>query len=232
MWDIIKKELSNRIAQITIATALLLLLVFGNYVIDNHIAPRIKTKLASEGYLDENIKKGRFIVVNSESFSKNNKIDPKEVTSLKNGEFSKNKDLKEVRLRIENFEKEFRKELIKSQEYIQVVKSELAEQNKIIEALTSKKLKVTLFVSNQEIDKGYIVLNLKNSAISHLIENGTKYYIYGDLDSKERLRARVEIATDENFPKNSAIGRVHEDIYHELFAGSSSGARKATIVLE
>jgi len=231
LWDKVKEKWNEKIAEIVIAGALLLLFIFSNYIIDNYITPRIKYQLASEGYLDNNIKEGRFIAVDSESFSINHKIDPKAALSLKNGEFSKNEDLAKVTLKLNSIENEFRKELVILQEGLQTVNSEIAELNNLIEALTSKKLEVILFVSSQDIDKGYIVLNLKNRVISHLIENGTEYYVYGGLDSKEKLRARVEIATDSNFPKNAAIGRVHKDIYHELFAGSSAGARKAIIVL-
>ncbi len=48
----------------------------------------------------------------------------------------------------------------------------------------------------------------------------------------ERLTTRIEVLTHSERSKNAFIGRVHQDDYHDLFKGSTSGARHAYIALK
>ena len=232
LWEKIKEECKKRLAIIIVYGALLLLLIFSNYIIDDHIIPRVQKQLMEDEFLQKSIKDGKYITVDKESFAKNYPVDAKKILLLQNDKLAEKEALNQLSSQIDKIRRDFQKKFSASQERLNATNTKIVELKKIIEDLTSKKLKVTLFISSQEIDKGYIVLNIKNRSISHLIENGKKYYIYGDLDSKEKLKARVEIATDDNFPENAAIGRVHKKVYHDLFEGSSSGARKATVILE
>lgn len=232
MWDTFKEKVSEKIAEIVIGLCLLLLLVFSYYIIDNYITPRVKTQLLSEGYLSEQIKAGKYITLDQESFSKNYEINAEKIVALQSEAYAEADSIKAIQSSLGELENKIQQALSASQKEVEEANQEIAELRGIIEALTSEKLNVTLFISSKEIDKGYIILNLHNPTIAHLVKNGEEYTVFGDLDEKETLKARVEIATDTNFPENAAIGRVHEDIYHKLFAGSSSGARRATIVLK
>lgn len=96
----------------------------------------------------------------------------------------------------------------------------------ILDAKTSNTLKVKLFISTRRKDRNHIVLNIKNTAINHLIQNGKRYEVCSDTGNCLELKSKVEIATDlESNNQTEAVGRIYETDYHQIFYGSTSGTR-------
>lgn len=207
-------------------------LFFSTSIIDQFITPRIIENLKKEQYLREDIKEGRYVVTDKVSFAENNVIKGNAVEALGNDVFAKSADLKAVSDDVVKLEIVILNELSQASKNLSVANKEIKELNQVIQALASKQLKVTLFISDIDSDKGYVVLNLHNRAISQIIENDKKYYIYNGEGDSLKLRSRVEPAPAENYDKNSSIGRVHRDDYHELFSGTKSGARVARIKID
>ncbi|MBF4359691.1 hypothetical protein, partial [Vibrio anguillarum] len=127
-------------------------------------------------------------------------------------------------------------DLVDENEKLQARLGELEKENNelrnYLDVIASKKLKVELFVSERDADKGKIVLNLYNPIISTALENNSTYKVYGSSGDYERLTTRIEVSTHSERSKNAAIGRVHQDDYHDLFDGATSGARFAYIALK
>lgn len=207
-------------------------LFFSTRIIDQFITPRIIEVLKQQQYLREDIKEGRFVVTEQISFADNNVIKGSAIQALNDGLFAKSAYLKAITSNVIKLEETLQNELEKSTKNLLVAHQEIKELNQVIQALASKELKVTLFISDIDSDKGYVVLNLHNKAISQIIENDKKYYIENNAGDSLKLRSRVEPAPAEGYDKNSSVGRVHRDDYHELFSGTKSGARVARIKID
>ncbi len=205
---------------------------FSNSIVDQFITPRIIESLIKEQYLREDIKEGRYVVTDKVSFSENNVIPADAIQKLKAGILAKSDDLDTVSDKVSSLEISINNELEKSTRSLAEANKEIAELNQVIQALASKELEVTLFISDLDSDKGHVVLNIHNKAISQIIENDRKYYIQNHSGESLKLRSRVEPAPANNFEKNSAIGRLHREDYHELFSGTKSGARVAMIKID
>jgi hypothetical protein len=211
--------------------------------VEDHILPHVTKSLEKEGYLRPQIKDGYFVVSDVPEFAKSTVLPQSALLSLKRGDYVQDEQL-------ESLNSLYKNALDKQQQQIQVLKqenkdlqSELAsmvqkynELRELTDVLSTKRLSVSLFVSTKPRDKGKIVLNIHNLAISQALENGTSYKIYakdGKGGRHEKLIVRIETNVhDKNFPKNAAIGRVHQDDYHDLFDGSRSGLRVAEIELK
>jgi len=207
-------------------------LFFSTSIIDQFITPRIIEVLKTQQYLREDIKEGRFVVTDQISFASNNVIKGNVIQELNSGLLATSANLTAITDKVVKLEENLQNELERSSRNLSEANQEIKELNQVIQALASKELKVTLFISDIDSDKGYVVLNLHNKAISQIIENDKKYYIENNTGDSLKLRSRVEPAPAEGYDKNSSIGRVHRDDYHELFSGTKSGARVARIKID
>jgi len=207
-------------------------LFFSNSIIDQLITPRVVDNLKKEQYLREDIKEGRYVVTDKVSFAENNVVKGNTIQALNSELLASTADLEAISNKVITLEASIKNELEKSTQNLAEANKEIGELNQVIQALASKELKVTLFISDLASDKGYVVLNLHNKAIAQIIENGRKYYIHNSSGDSLKLRSRVEPAPAENYDKNATIGRLHRDDYHELFSGTQSGMRVAMIEIE
>ncbi len=207
-------------------------LFFSNSIIDQFITPRVVENLKKEQYLREDIKEGRYVVTDKVSFAENNVVKGNTIQALNSELLASTADLEAISNKVITLEASIKNELEKSTQNLAEANKEIGELNQVIQALASKELKVTLFISDLASDKGYVVLNLHNKAIAQIIENGRKYYIHNSSGDSLKLRSRVEPAPAENYDKNATIGRLHRDDYHELFSGTQSGIRVAMIEIE
>jgi len=207
-------------------------LFFSNSIIDQLITPRVVENLKKEQYLREDIKEGRYVVTDKVSFAENNVVKGNTIQALNSELLASTADLEAISNKVITLEASIKNELEKSTQNLAEANKEIGELNQVIQALASKELKVTLFISDLASDKGYVVLNLHNKAIAQIIENGRKYYIHNSSGDSLKLRSRVEPAPAENYDKNATIGRLHRDDYHELFSGTQSGMRVAMIEID
>lgn len=207
-------------------------LFFSTSIIDQFITPRIIEVLKKQQYLREDIKEGRFVVTDQISFANNNVIKGKVLQELDGGVFSKSPDLEAISDKVMKLEITILNALDKSTKSLFLANKKIKELDQVVQALASKELKVTLFISDIDSDKGFVVLNIHNKAISQVIENDRKYYIYNSEGDSLKLRSRVEPAPAEHYDRNASVGRVHRDDYHELFSGTKSGVRVARIKID
>lgn len=207
-------------------------LFFSTSIINQFITPSIVENLKKEQYLREDIKEGRYVVTDQMSFAKNNPVKGNVIQDLNNGAFARTDDLSAIEDKVMALDIFIKGKLEKSNRSLADANKEISELNQVIQALASKELKVTLFISDIASDKGYVVLNIHNKAIAQIIENDRKYSIYNGAGDSLKLKSRVEPTPADNYDKNASIGRLHRDDYHELFSGTKSGARVARIQVE
>lgn len=207
-------------------------LFFSTSIIDQFITPRIVENLKKEQYLREDIKEGRYAVTDKISFAENNVIKGHAIQDLNNGVFATSGDINSISMKVDELEISMQSELDKTKQNLSAANKEIKELKQVIQALASKEVEVTLFVSDLESDKGYVVLNLHNKAVAQIIENDKNYYVYNTSGDRLKLRSRVEPTPAANYDKQAAIGRLHRDDYHELFSGTRSGTRIAKIKIE
>ena len=207
-------------------------LFFSTSIINQYITPSIVESLKKEQYLREDIKEGRYVVTDQVSFAKNNVVKGDVMQGLNSGAFATRSDLEAIADKVMALDISIKGKLEKSSRSLADANKEISELNQVIQALASKELKVTLFISDIASDKGYVVLNIHNKAISQIIENDKKYLLYNGAGASLKLRSRVEPTPADNYDKNASIGRLHRDDYHELFSGTKSGARVARIEID
>ncbi len=207
-------------------------LFFSTSIINQFIAPTIIENLKTEQYLREDLKEGRYVVTDQISFANNNVVKGDVLQDLNNGSFARVTDLAVIADKVMALDISMKGKLEKSNRNLAEANKEINELNQVIQALASKELNVTLFISDITSDKGYVVLNLHNKAISQIIENDKKYALYNAAGGSLKLRSRVEPTPADNYDKNAAIGRLHRDDYHDLFSGTKSGARVARIEID
>jgi len=207
-------------------------LFFSTSIINQFITPSIIESLKKEQYLREDIKEGRYVVTDQVSFAENNVLKGNVLQNLNSGQFAKSADLSAIADKVMALDISIKGKLEKSNRSLADANKEISELNQVIQALASKELKVTLFISDIASDKGYVVLNIHNKAISQIVENDKKYSLYNYSGGSLKLRSRVEPTPAENYDKNASIGRLHRDDYHELFSGTKSGVRVARIEID
>lgn len=207
-------------------------LFFSTSIINQFITPSIVENLKKEQYLREDIKEGRYVVTDQVSFAKNNVVKGDVIQGLNSGTFATRSDLEAIADKVMALDISIKGKLEKSSRSLADANKEISELNQVIQALASKELKVTLFISDIASDKGYVVLNIHNKAISQIIENDKKYSLHNGSGGSLKLRSRVEPTPADNYDKNASIGRLHRDDYHELFSGTKSGARIARIKID
>ncbi|MEZ8792590.1 hypothetical protein AB6D86_11985 [Vibrio splendidus] len=238
-WDKIQEHVIG--VFITVFLAILSVVLAWNWesFVDAYIQPQIQQSFERDGYFREEIKNGQFVVTDDNEFAKNEIIPSDKLENLKNDAFASKKSVLDSRDNISDIESVINKRLDslfnENSKLIQRL-SELEKENNdlrsYLNVIASKKLKVELFVSERDADKGKIVLNLRNSIISTALENNSNYKVYGANGDYERLTTRIEVLTHSERSKNAVIGRVHQDDYHDLFDGATSGARYAYIALK
>lgn len=219
-----REYFNQHILSISISGVLIVLLFFititKDMIVEKYIVPTVITELQAKDHINNN-----------------NNLDNSDKHKTAQTALEKfNKQQEKANTKLEALEKQVNDLSQKynvAQENSLTDKKKIEELNLIVMSLANKELKVKLFVSKQDIDEGYIILNLKSVAINHLIENGQKYRIYGTNGHYADLIARVEPANDLNSGnENETIGRVYIDSYHDIFSGSTAGTRIATIKLE
>lgn len=204
-----------------------------------YIQPQIQQSFERNGYFREEIKNGQFVVTDDNEFAKNEVIPSKNLENLKNDIFASKKSVSDSRANTKDIVHGLNKRLdglidenLKLKERLDELERKNSDLRNHINVISSKKLKVELFVSERDADKGKIVLNLYNPIISTALENNSTYKVYGSNGDYERLTTRIEVSTHSDRSKDAAIGRVHQDDYHDLFDGATSGARYAYIALK
>lgn len=207
-------------------------LFFSNSLVDQFISPRIVETLKTQQYLREDIKQGRYLVTDQVSFADNTIIQLDALEKLNANKLASSDEVAEISEKIAKIELALQESISQSVNSLAAANKEIAELNQVIQALTSRELKVTLFISDIDSDKGHVVLNLHNKAISQIIENDRRYTIENNSGDSLKLTSRVEPAPANNFDKKSAVGRLHREDYHELFSGTKSGTRIAMIKLD
>jgi len=207
-------------------------LFFSTSIINQFITPSIIESLKKEQYIREDIKEGRYVVTDQVSFASNNVMKGEVIQGLNSGKFAKASDLSTIADKVMALDISMKGKLEKSNRSLADANKEIGELNQVIQVLASKELKVTLFISDIDSDKGYVVLNINNKAISQIIENDKKYALHNSSGGSLKLRSRVEPTPADNYDKNASIGRLHRDDYHELFSGTKSGARVAKIEID
>jgi len=207
--------------------------------VEAYVQPQIQQSFERDGYFREEIKNGQFVVTDDNEFAKNEVIPSDKLESLKKDVFASKKsvldsidDAKDIENRLSTRLDDLVNENSRLQERLGELEKENSKLRNYLDVIASKKLKVELFVSERDADKGKIVLNLYNPIISKALENNSTYKVYGSNGDYERLTTRIEISTHSERSKNAAIGRVHQDDYHDLFDGATSGARFAYIALK
>ncbi|PWF67180.1 hypothetical protein CBX98_24775 [Vibrio sp. T9] len=239
IWDKIQEHVLG--VFVTAVFAILSVVLAWNWesFVDAYIQPQIQQSFERDGYFREEIKNGQFVVTDENEFAKNEIIPSDKLDNLKNDAFASKKSVLDSRDNITSIENTINKRLDSLSDENSKLKQRLGELEKensdlrgYLNVLASKKLKVELFISERDADKGRIVLNLRNPIISTALENNTTYKVYGANGHYERLTTRIEVLTHSERSKNAFIGRVHQDDYHDLFKGSTSGARHAYIALK
>ena len=218
------------------------LILFKDYVIDRIIVPEIIEQLLSEKYLRNEFKLGNFVVTDKQSFVENHPINSEVLLKLNNGmylehdellkyEIKSNKYLDGLETNINN-QKNYYDNHIKTliQENLEL-KIKVDNLEELTDVLSSHKMRVSLFISDIEEDKGHIILNVNNSAIAKTIIDGEDYKIQGS-DGNRVLEVRLDKVTAPEFSKNSAIGRIYREDFHKIFRGQSGGLGKAVVVID
>ncbi|MFW1586379.1 hypothetical protein ACEWBR_21980 [Vibrio parahaemolyticus] len=239
IWDKVQEHLIG-VSVATIFTVLGVLIAWNwESFVEAYIQPQIQQSFERDGYFREEIKNGQFVVTDDNEFAKNEVIPSDKLESLKKDVFASKKSVIDSINNNKDFESRLNKrldDLVDENEKLQARLGELEKENNelrnYLDVIASKKLKVELFVSERDADKGKIVLNLYNPIISTALENNSTYKVYGSSGDYERLTTRIEVSTHSERSQNAAIGRVHQDDYHDLFDGATSGARFAYIALK
>lgn len=230
MW---KDKLKEKSVEIIVGILLVSLpLLFANNIVDQFITPKIIDNLRQDGYLRQDIKDGRFLVTDEIAFADNHSINANVLKNLNDGGYASRASNQSVSDRVDELEATITGEMATSAQTIKEAHNEIQQLNEVIKALTSKKIDVTLFVSNLESDRGYVVLNIHNRAIAEILKNNKRYYIKNGSGERVRLKARIEPTPADRYDANAAIGRLHREDYHDLFSGTQSGARIASIVFD
>jgi len=222
MIDKLKDNIIGLVIATTVAIMIILLGFTKDNIIEAYIVPIAVDKLKEKGYINDNKDKPELI---------KNKID---AISGKISKISKTQQQTEEKItpyeiRIFNLEKGYK--VLQEERALDKVK--INELVQIIDAKSQNQLEVKLFVSEKSIDSGFLILNLNNNAIKHLIKNGQDYEVCSIDGECIELESRVEPAVDLKSDSHSeAIGRVYFDDYHKIFNGSRSGSRKAVVKLK
>ncbi|ELB2184805.1 TPA: hypothetical protein JG821_004641 [Vibrio parahaemolyticus] len=239
IWDKIQEHVIG--VFVTAVFAILSVVLAWNWesFVGVYIQPQIQQSFERDGYFREEIKNGQFVVTDDNEFAKNEIIPSDKLENLKNDVFASKKSVLDSRDNITDIESTINKRLdslfnenSKLQQRLDELEKENHDLRSYLNVIASKKLKVELFVSERDADKGKIVLNLRNPIISTALENNSTYKVYGANGDYERLTTRIEVLTHNERSKNAVIGRVHQDDYHDLFDGATSGARYAYIALK
>ena len=218
MWNKIKDKLFEIILG---AVIIGLPVYFADNIVDDYVTKRVIKELKDEKYINEDIKEGRYIVVNKKSFNENDQIEAgliRDLAALYN-ELSDELSLKSLSVKIRQSKRSFN-DLEKEVEG-------LKEQNEYIEALIKKELKININIDDK-VGRGSIVLNGGNKAISQLIKTNKKITIRpGNKKKKIFLKPAVK-TTGGN---NSSIGYLHKDDYKKLF-GNTRTEQAAIITIK
>ena len=225
-------KLKEKSVEIVFALIVFLILLFADNIVDQYITPRMVNNLQQDGYLKQDIKEGKYVVSDEIAFADNHTIRATVLNNLNNNAYMTVTDAQALSDRVTGLEAAMQAELKTSAQALETAQQEIQELNELIKALTSKEIDVTLFVSDLESDRGYAILNINNRAISEILKNNQRYYIKSNDGERLKLKARIEPTPADNYDANAAIGRLHRDDYHELFSGTQSGTRVASIVFD
>ena len=197
-------------------------------LVNQFVVPTVKETLEKEKFLREQIQLGKFIVVNEDEFAKNHPIDPKYVNELEQGKYSK---------LVENIESIVEEKIQPIEDRAKKLESRIDDVEAIHKAESEDSIKVKLYISTNDVDKDFLVLNGKNPAIAHWLKNGSYYQLKAlSVDSTQCVKLRLDTGMpDEAGDKNTtkAIGRLSREQFDGLFEGSNSrGMGAASVQLE
>lgn len=230
MW---KDKLKEKSVEIVLGLLVISLpILFANSIVDQYITPKVTATLEQSGYLRQDIKAGQYVTTDEMAFADNQRLSAAVLKQLNNQGYARSSELTAVSQQLGQLQQQLAQQASSAARVQQQAQQEIRQLNEVIQALTSGKIDVTLFVSNLESDRGYVVLNINNRAISDLLENNERYTLEHGDGERLRLKARIEPTPASNYTTDAAIGRLHREDYHELFSGTRSGARVARIVID
>lgn len=222
MIDKLKENIIGVILATTITIMIILLGFTKDNIIEAYIVPIAIDKLKEKDYIHDKKYKPELI---------KNKIDniSEKISEISKAQQQTKEKITPYEIRILNLEKGYK--VLQEERALDKVK--INELIQIIDAKSQNQLEVKLFMSEKSIDSGFLILNLNNNAIKHLIKNGQDYEVCSLNGECIELESRVEPAVDLKSDSHSeAIGRVYFNEYHKIFNGSRSGSRKAIVKLK
>ena len=203
---------------------------FKDVAIDAYLLPHITKQLISNNYLSDDIKNGKFIVVEENSFNVNHKFDSSRTEDLKNDVFVKIAKQSIVNDKHKNNISELQQSHNKDIETLNKEIKQLAVKLSILEAKERGDIKIDIFHSNNKFEKGYLILNKSNPTISALINNNERYTIISSSGNKESFTSRIQDLYDGGKVTTNLVARLYVEDYHELFESEkNSGIGQARI---
>lgn len=193
------------------------------YTTDFFILPRVKERLKDEGFLREEIAEGKFIVVDSIEFAKNNPINDEYIKKLGEGVYLEKGDPSRVPSSVTSLKEE-----------VEELSNKVSTVQEIQGAQIKGHIQVDVFSSKDNNDENILALNLENSAISSLLRNGSYYEIKPERGKKICVKVRLDRGMRLYGNKTKKpVGRMGTQKFDKLFKGSSGkNLGKASIYLQ
>jgi len=198
-------------AIIPVCVIALLTFVGWDIAVEKYLIPHIKKKLIEENYLNEDIKQGKFIVVDETSFNTNHKLAPELIKNLKKNTFSTKSDIAKLDDDTQQ----------KITDLTTKVK-QLTEQISLLEAKQEGAIKLTLYISENKNEKGIITLNKSNLSIAKFIKNNQSYTLVSQSGNTEEFKTRIQNLKLDGKDVTTAVARLYVDDYHQLFEAETN----------
>ncbi|MBB1315955.1 hypothetical protein [Aliivibrio sp. SR45-2] len=178
----------------TIIMAILSSLFFDIFI-DKVILPGVVKQLENQNYVSHDLKEGKFVSTNLDSFNTNHMIDSSILLNLKDGEFVLTKKLESVEEnnneRLDKVVKDYKQAIFSQSEEIAFTRSDVDKLKKVITVLDAKLnegFQVKVYYHHNREYKGQIQLNTNNILIKKLLIHGSEYQLnhasnYADFDA-------------------------------------------------
>ncbi|TFH90299.1 hypothetical protein [Vibrio ouci] len=206
--------------------------------VQQYVYPHVVSQLLQEQYLRDQIQSGKFVSTEIPEFSTSFTLPGKELIALSEGAFVSHEQLIEAlssrdrhRDELEAKVEALTRQGVEVDWALAALNTQYQDSKRLLSVVALGELKVRLFVSERKEDRGRIILNVNDAVIAKLMENGGEYTLRSN-GTCIRVSARIESVFDEHHPIDAAIGRLHLDDYHQLFAGARDGSREAVVVLK
>lgn len=175
-----------------------------NVLVREFVVPTVIAELKRDGVVRDQITEGRFVSTDRMEFAENFPISAELLEELSRSDLSQIAAVKRGLSQIETLERM------------------VSDLSGLAEARKQGFFEVRLYVSEQELDRGFLVLNSENVLVGHLIRDDLLYTVVTGAGFREkRFRTRLEPLTEQEEHTFRAVGRVHRDDFHDLFGGIS-----------